>query len=420
MNRGVHVAGTAVFLVVLAVNCLAQSDQTPDIEFHAPFRTPVADSSQDFRDKYLLGDWAGERTKLAHRGVRFAVLSIVDPFGNVTGGKQRGASTYNLIGFGVLLDTDRLWGWHGGTIHVGYAVNFGTSLSKDYVGNSFPVQLADVADAHPRLTYFSFTQEAFEGKVILRVGRLTINSVSHEEFLGSEYFKAFTSVGVDLVPLGLFFNAPGAFGYPDTTLGARIKFQPTKWFYAMAGAYNGDPALKDGAHHGLDLSMRGPPFVIGEAGFRWNDPKNPSSVSRNIKFGAYYNDGARYGLYVLGDQVLLRWGDAEENRHLGVFGAFISAPNQRANTLPYFFDTGLVSHGPLRTRPKDFASFAVVYGAYSQDLRRAEEMAIEGNYGVAIRPGLLLQPDIQYLVHPGGNKTTPNALAIGVNIVVNW
>ena len=186
MNASVHVAGTAVFLVVLAVNCLAQSDQTPDIEFHAPFRTPVADSSQDFRDKYLLGDWAGERTKLAHRGVRFAVLSIVDPFGNVTGGKQRGASTYNLIGFGVLLDTDRLWGWHGGTIHVGYAVNFGTSLSKDYVGNSFPVQLADVADAHPRLTYFSFTQEAFEGKVILRVGRLTINSVSHGEFLGSE------------------------------------------------------------------------------------------------------------------------------------------------------------------------------------------------------------------------------------------
>ena len=186
MNASVHVAGTAVFLVVLAVNCLAQSDQTPDIEFHAPFRTPVADSSQDFRDKYFLGDWAGERTKLAHRGFRFAVLSIIDPFGNVTGGTQRGASTYNLIGFGVLLDTDRLWGWHGGTIHVGYAVNFGTSLSKDYVGNSFPVQLADVADAHPRLTYFSFTQEAFEGKVILRVGRLTINSVSHGEFLGSE------------------------------------------------------------------------------------------------------------------------------------------------------------------------------------------------------------------------------------------
>src|SRR6516225_5887445 len=284
MNASVHVAGTAVFLVVLAVNCLAQSNQEPDIEFHAPFRTPVADSSQDFRDKYFLGDWAGARSKLADRGVKLAVLSIIDPFGNVTGGKMRGASDYNLIGFGALLDTDRLWGWHGGTIHVGYAVNFGTSLSKDYVGNSFPVQLADVADTHPRLTYLSYTQDAFEGKLSVRLGRLTINSVSHEEFLGSEYFKAFTSVGIDLVPLGLFLNAPGAFGYPDTTWGARIKFQPAKRFYTMVGAYNGDPALKDGGHHGLDFSMRGPIFLIGEAGFRRSDPKDPSSSSRNIKF----------------------------------------------------------------------------------------------------------------------------------------
>jgi porin len=433
------------------VTCLAQSDQKPDIEFHAPFRSPIADSSQDFRDKYFLGDWLGERSKLADRGIRFALLSIIDPFGNVTGGEQRGASDYNLVGFGVLLDTNRLLGWHGGTIHVGYAVNFGTSLSKNYVGNSFPVQLADVADAHPRLTYLSYTQETFEGKLSVRLGRLTINSVSHEEFLGSDYFKAFTSVGIDLVPLGLFSNAPGAFGYPDTTWGARIKFQPADRFYTMVGAYNGDPALKDGTHHGLDFSMHGPLFLIGEAGFHRSDPKDPSSSSRNIKFGAYYNGGAavtfgsgvlgrptetartRYGLYILGDQVLLRWSGSDQNRHLGAFGAFISAPDQRVNRVPYFFDAGLVAYGPLRSRQKDLAGFAVVYGSYSSDLRQAEEMqpafsagvqqfemAVEWNYGVAIRPGLLLQPDIQYLVHPNGNKTIRNALAVGVNIVVNW
>jgi len=442
---------TTLLSVVLAVTCLAQSDQRLDIEFRAPFVTPIADSSQEFREKYLLGDWMGERPKLAHRGIRFALLSIIDPFGNVTGGKLRGASDYNLVALGVLLDTDRLLGWHGGTIHIGYAVNFGTSISRNYVANSFPVQLADVADVHPRLTYLSYTQETFEGKLSVRLGRLTINSVSHEGFLGSEYFKAFTSVGVDLVPLGLFLNAPGAFGYPDTTWGARIKFQPDKRFYTMIGAYNGDPRLKDGAHHGLDFSMRGPVFLIGEAGFRKIYPKDPSSFSGNIKFGAYYNGGAaitfgsgvagrpfevertRYGLYVVGDQVLSRWGDAEQNSHLGAFGAFTSAPDQRVNKVPYFFDIGLVAYGPLRKRPKDFAGFAVVYGSYSRDLLRAEEiqgnssvgvqrfeMALEWNYALAIRPGFLLQPDMQYLVRPNGNKTTPNALAIGANIVLNW
>jgi porin len=377
----------------------------------------------------------GARSKLAHRGLRFALLSITDPFGNTTGGRQRGASVYNLVAFGLVLDTDRLLRWQGGTIHAGYAGNFGTSLSRNYVANNFPVQLADVADAHPRLTYLSYTQEILEGRLSVRLGRLTINSISHEEFLGSEYFKTFTSVGIDLVPLGIFLNAPGAFGYPDTTWGARVKFQPTARFYAMAGSYNGDPTLKDGTHHGLDFSVRGPLFLIGEIGFRKDYPKNPSSFSRNIKFGGYYNGGAtsRYGFYALGDQVLSRWGDSQQNRHLGIFGAFTFAAEQRSNKMPYFFDTGIVAYGPFRDRPKDFAGFAVVYGSYNRDLQRAEgsqsnlsaavqqfEMALEWNYGFAIKPGLLFQPDVQHLVHPNGIRTTPNALAIGVNIVVNW
>ena len=71
-------------------------------------------------------------------------------------------------------------------------------------------------------------QSLKEGKVNLLFGRLTVNSVEGEEFMGSEYFKAFTSVGFNLIPQGLFFNAPGAFGYPLTTWGARVRYAPTK------------------------------------------------------------------------------------------------------------------------------------------------------------------------------------------------
>jgi hypothetical protein len=76
-----------------------------------------------------------------------------------------------------------------------------------------------VASANPRLTYLSYTQSLFDDKLSVRFRRLTINSVYGEEFAGSQYFKAFTSVAFDLVPLGIFFNAPGAFGYPLTTWG---------------------------------------------------------------------------------------------------------------------------------------------------------------------------------------------------------
>ncbi len=469
MTTEVRFAVRTIFWAVFAVTGAAQSAPTPgtqdepqphapsklpgeypDYRFHAPIPAPVAEKSEEFRDKYLFGDWLGVRSNLAGRGIKLAVLLITDPFGNPIGGRQRGASDYSLMGFDAYLATDRLLGWRGGNFHVAFAVNFGTSLSTNYVGTSFPVQLADVADAHLRLTYLSYTQSMFEDRCSIRLGRLTVNSVYGEEFLASEYFKAFTSVGIDLVPLGFFLNAPGAFGYPDATWGARIKFEPVKQFYAMVGAYDGDPNLKQGGRHGVDFSMHGPLFLIGEFGFRRNYGKDSKGLAGDLKLGGYYNGGSanvfesglmgqpsqtergRYGLYVLGDQVLLRFGDSGTDRHLGAFGAFTFAPDQRVNKVPYFFDTGLVMYGPSRSRPKDFAGFAVVYGSYSGDLRRAEEiqanpsvgvqnfeMALEATYGWTIRPGLLLQPDVQYVIHPNGNKAIRNALVIGVNIVIN-
>jgi carbohydrate-selective porin OprB len=47
-------------------------------------------------------------------------------------------------------------------------------------------------------------------------------------------------------------------------------------------------------------------------------------------------------------------------------------------------------------------------------------MALEFTYGCTVRPGLLVQPDLQYLINPGGSRSTPNALAVGANLVFNF
>jgi len=103
--------------------------------------------------------------------------------------------------------------------------------------------------------------------------------------------------------------------------------------------------------------------------------------------------------------------------------------------MPYFFDTGLVAYGFLPSRPRDFLGFGIVYGSYSNDLRHAEEiqvltnpavrvknweMTLEWTYGCTVRPGLLVQPSLQYIVNPGGDESVPNALAIGLNVVFNF
>ena len=173
----------------------------PDYLYREPHPAPVAEASEDFREKYLFGDWLGARSQLAEEGIRPLVLFITDPFVNTTGGLRRGVSEYDLLGLDLLLDTDKLLGWPGGEFRIGFANNSGTSLSQQYVGNNFPIQLADVADANPRLTYLSYTQSLFDDRLSVRFGRLTINSVYGEEFAGSQYFKAFASVAFDLVPL---------------------------------------------------------------------------------------------------------------------------------------------------------------------------------------------------------------------------
>jgi porin len=221
----------------------------------------------------------------------------------------------------------------------------------------------------------------------------------------------------------------------------------------MVGCYNGDPDVKEGDRYGVDFTLRGPAFVIGELGYRRNYGKDATGLPGNVKIGAYFNGGsatvfdsglagqpsetvqARYGFYLLGDQALAHWGDPAEKRHLGVFATLVCAPDQRVNQMPYFFDAGLVAYGFLPSRPRDFAGFGVADGSYSGDLRRAKEvqaltdpavgvqsweMTLELTYGCTVKPGLLVQPSVQYLVNPAGDKAVPNALAIGVNVVVNF
>jgi porin len=364
-----------------------------------------------------------------------------------------------------------LFGLSGGEFHIGGAVNFGTSISANYIGNSFPVQLADVAATQPRLTYLSYTQLLDEGKVSFRIGRLTVNSVTDEEFMGSEYFKLLCSVGFDLIPQGLFFDANGAPGYPHTTWGTRLKYTFSDRVYLQAGVYNGDVKQRSGDLYGMDFSLRGPLFTIAELGLGWNSRAQDTGLARNLKFGGYYNGGTYtqaepqrirnvnglYGLYFVGDQELWRWhdskggqathsenrryADTQRDRHLGIFGAFTAEPQARLNAVPYFFDAGVAAYGPSAERPRDFAAVGIVYGSFKntpQGLLAAtplitpssNEETLEATYGFVVRPGLLFQPSLQWIIHPRGNisissalppgSSVPNARAIGVNIVVNF
>ncbi len=416
----------------------AATGEVPAHPFREPLADPTAASRATFAQQYLFGDWDGVRTRLADVGVRPTALFITDPFVDVAGGRRRGFAEYDLLALDVTADTDRLLGYGGGQFHVGFANNSGTSLARDYVGTLFPPQLADVADAHGRLTYLSYTQSLFDGRVSVRAGRVTINSVYGEEFAGSPYFKAFTSVAFDLVPVGLFLNATAAYGYPDATWGGRIKVAAGDGWYVMGGVYDGEPGNHEGARGGVDFSLRGPAFAIGEVGRRWNAGGRAAELPGSLKVGGYYQAPSRSGLaagaaersavYAVADQAVAAWGPPEQDRHVGLFGTVVASPDPRANPVPFFFDVGVVGYGPFDARPHDFAAVGAAYGSYAGPLAGrprsvaagvGPEVTVEATYSLAVRPGVKAQPSVQYVVHPSGARRVPDAVVVGVQVVLS-
>jgi porin len=44
------------------------------------------------------------------------------------------------------------------------------------------------------------------------------------------------------------------------------------------------------------------------------------------------------------------------------------------------------------------------------------ELALEWSYAIQVTPWLKFQPDIQYIINPGGTGRVPNALVLGFEV----
>jgi len=47
-------------------------------------------------------------------------------------------------------------------------------------------------------------------------------------------------------------------------------------------------------------------------------------------------------------------------------------------------------------------------------------MVLEANYGIAVVPGLLIQPELECFMRPGGTSAVPNAFLIGLKVLADF
>jgi porin len=264
-------------------------------------------------------------------------------------------------------------------------------------------------------------------------------------------------------PISVPLNVPAfsSQSYPVAQWGFRATVRPVQEWYVMAGISNGDRTLSRNSTHGVDFSFRSDAdiFTIGEVGYVRNQQENASGLPGNYKFGGYYDAGPfsdlyhdkyghsyvtsglpprtehnNYGFYLLIDQQIYREIDPKHNQGLTPFAGVTFAPAD-INTFPFFFLAGLIYNGPIPGRERDTAGLGIAYGEFSQDLQRSQrleqklygssidvqhfEMILELTYQIELAPHLIVQPDAQYIIRPGGTGNIPDALVLGVQIAIN-
>jgi len=112
------------------------------------------------------------------------------------------------------------------------------------------------------------------------------------------------------------------------------------------------------------------------------------------------------------------------------------SPDQSVSQMPFFGNAAVVVRGLLPPRPRDVLGFGVVYGHFSTDLQDSQrrqqqvdpalgvqehEIALELNWKFLLLEGaIFVQPDLQYILQPGGTGQIPDAFVAGLQAGVNF
>jgi porin len=80
----------------------------------------------------------------------------------------------------------------------------------------------------------------------------------------------------------------------------------------------------------------------------------------------------------------------------------------------------MIANGLFSVRPNNTQGISFSSGQFSPSTNRKREMVLELHYGFEVTRWFSLQPNIQWIIHPGGTDSIPDALTLGVQTVVDF
>lgn len=412
------------------------------------------------RSSYLLGDMWGFRTWLSQYGVSFALQETSEVLGNVTGGANRGFEYDGLTQMVLQMDTQRAFGWYGGTFNVSALQIHGSNLSA---ANLLTLQTASgiEADRSTRLWELWYQQKFGKSGIFdARIGQQSLD----QEFMVSQNAQYFvnTMAGWPMLPSA---DMPGGGpAYPLSALGVRMRahLPLTPWTF-LVGVFNptpvsnntGDPQVQNPS--GTSFPLNHGALMIAEVQYAYPSmgsmvyPGKEEPLPRVYRLGFWYdttgfadqeidnrglslaspastgvplNHDGDYAIYAVADQMI--WQQATEpDRTVNLFARAMGTPLVDRNLIDFSLNAGFTVHEPILHRDDDTFGVCIDYthvssrvAALDRDTAfftnsgypvRGSETVLEVTYQYQLMPWCYLQPDFQYVFNPGAGVLNPNS-----------
>jgi len=388
----------------------------------------------------LFGDPGGLRSRGEAHGITFTPFYTGEIMGEVAGHHpgNRVIDAHNVT-LPLTIDLEKFAGWRAALFHVNAYWLAGRGLTEDSIGD-----LANVSNINAyrtiRLNELWLAQSFWGDKYSVKAGLIAMDT----EFFTSDTDALFinSSFGTFSLIAANLANTPI---YPVAVPAVRFSAQAGPHLRFQAGIFDGDALAQDVNKNGIafHLAQGDGALVFSEAIFKPHPDADGSTLANTFKLGGFYHTmrqptwaaqtsgattggGADFGIYGVAEQELFKHDARKITAALRGGGA----PGYR-NVIGWYMDVGLNFTGFLPGREADVAGVGFARSTFSRgfsDYQQAvngtspydAESIIEVTYKAQLTPWWTLQPDLQIIFTPGGQKSSGDAIVLGLRTAISF
>ena len=363
------------------------------------------------------GDWGGARTWLEEHGIEVGANYTMDWGATWSGGARNRSTAMSMPDFNVAFDLEQLFGIPRTIAFFDAYQTEGRGLSGDVgtaqgVSNIEAFNTAQVAEA--------WIETHFGDSIRFKFGKVDFNS----EFAFSEVCAEFINPSAGITP-----SVQSGPTFPNPATSANLFVMPTEFSYIGVGVYDGAGAVGvNTGSQGFSGFFRDDEsddyFTIVEAGTSWAGGNTWGSG--RLAIGGWhhgeqfdrYDGGTDHGAsggYAILDQIVWRENpeDGEDHQGLGFAAVVGFSGSEAVVTAPMHLQSGVVWTGAIEGRDDDAIGLLVTHVQLSEANGSpyvGSETIFELVYKLQLTPSVILRPDLQFVVNPGGDPTLDDAL----------